>query len=165
MLSPIVENEEVHRWAFMPATQTCRFLWHQCLFQTLLQIINTGNLRKSIGQNAGRIKEKPAGTYLFAYPGKSYGISSLFSRDIAHSLEDEKTGLVKYYKLNLDSRFIEIKTTSPLPELRIDEFHYGTYDHKWSQRAFGTKITASRYAWIEGFGILEISGRNIRVFD
>ena len=68
--------------------------------------------------------------------------SSLFSRDIVHSLEDEKTGLVKYYKLNLDTRFIEITTTSALPELKIDEFHYGTYDHREMLALLRAKIAA-----------------------
>ena len=112
MLSPIVENEEVHQWALCLPLKPVVFYSTNAYFK-LVTDITTGNVHKSIvTKNPEEIRRNRLELTYSLILEKCYGISSLFSRDIVHSLEDEKTGLVKYYKLNLDTRFIEI-TTQP----------------------------------------------------
>src|SRR5688572_19609896 len=155
MLSPIVENEELHQWALCLPLKPVVFYSTNAYFK-LVTDITTGNVHKSIVTNSEEIRRNRLELTYSLILEKCYGIASLFSRDIVHSLEDEKTGLVKYYKINLDTRFIDIKTTTPLPELKIDEFHYGTYDHKELLTFLEHKLPLEIFM-IEGFGIFEIS--------
>jgi hypothetical protein len=71
-------------------------------------------------------------------------------------LEDEKTGLTKYYKLNLDTRFIEIQTTEPLPELRIEDFLSGNYDHSEALTFLEKKLPLDMFRF-EGFSITSVT--------
>ena len=155
MLSPIVENEEKHRWALSLPLKPVIFYSTNAYFK-LVTDIATGNLHKSIATNSEEIrKHRLEFTYSLILE-KCYGITSLFGREIVHSLEDEKTGLVKYYKINIDTRFIEIKTANQLPELKIEEFHYGTYDHNELLTFLENRLPLNIFR-IEGFGIFEIA--------
>jgi len=155
MLSPIVANEEQHRWALSLPLKPVIFYSTNAYFK-LVTDIATGNVHKSIANKPEEIRRHRLEFTYSLILEKCYGISSSFGRDIVHSLEDHKTGLVKYYKLNIDSRFIEIKTTSPLPELKMEEFHYSTYDHSELLTFLEHKLPLDIFR-IEGFGIVEIA--------
>lgn len=156
MMSPIVEDEKVHQWALALPLRPIVFYSTDAYFN-LVTNIATGNVRKSI------VTKSPAEIKLnqleFSYSlvlEKCFGISSVFSRTIVHSLEDEKTGLVKYYKLNIDTRFIEVHAKTTLPELKIEEFHSGTYDHNEALTHLEKKLPLNLFRF-EGFGIVTIS--------
>ena len=156
MLSPIVENEEHHRWALSLPLKPVVFYSTNAYFK-LVTDLATGNVHKSIAtKSAEEIRRHRLEVTYSLILEKCYGIFSLFGREIVHSLEDDKTGLVKYYKLNIDSRFIEIKTMAPLPELKMEEFHYGTYDHGELLAFLEHKLPLDIFR-IEGFGIVEIA--------
>lgn len=155
-LSPIIEDEELHRWALCLPLKPVVFYSTNAYFN-LVSNIATGNLRKSItSKNPEELKRKQLEFTFSLILEKCYNLSSLFSRDIIHSLDDEASGLTKYYKLNLDSRFIEIHTTQPLPELRVEDFRSGTYDLNDALAFLEQKIPLDIFRF-EGFGIVNIT--------
>jgi len=156
MLSPIVEDEDIHRWALCLPLRPVVF-YSTNAYAKLVTDIATGNLKKSIVvKNAEQIKYNQLEFIFSLILEKCYGITSVFKRDIVHSLEDEGTGLVKYFKLNLDTRFIEISTGQPLPELTVEELHSGTYDRKEVLSQLEKQLPLDIFR-IEGFGILSIT--------
>jgi len=156
MLSPIVEDEEVHRWALCLPMRPVVF-YSTNAYAKLVTDIATGNLRKSIvTKKADQIKSNQLEFIFSLILEKCYGITSVFSRDIVHSLEDENTGLTKYFKLNLDTRFIEIFSTKDLPELKVEELHSGTYDRKEISAKLQAMLPLDIFR-VEGFGILSVT--------
>ena len=156
MLSPIVEDENIHRWALCLPLQPVVF-YSTNAYANLVTNIATGSLRKSIvTKSPDEIRNNQLEFTFSQIMEKCYGITSVFSRDIVHSLEDEETGLVKYFKLNLDSRFIDISTTQPLPELKIEELHSGNNDRKEILAQLQKKLPLEIFQ-AEGFGILTIT--------
>src|SRR5687768_912624 len=118
MVSPVIQDEDKHRWALSLPLKPVIF-YSTNAYANLITNIATGNLRKSIATKSP--EEMRRNRLEFTYSlilEKLYNIPSFFSRDVVHSLEDEQTGLTKYFKLNLDVRFIEIYATRAFPELK-----------------------------------------------
>jgi hypothetical protein len=156
MLSPIVEDEELHRWALSMPLRPVVF-YSTNAYARLVSDIATGSLKKSIvNKNAEQIKNNQLEFVFSLILEKCYGITSVFSRDIVHSLENEETGLTKYFKLNLDTRFIEIHTAQLLPELKIEELHSGTQERKEVLDKLQSLLPLDMFR-IEGFGILSVT--------
>ncbi len=156
MVSPVIEDEDKHRWALSLPLQACYFLQHQCLFQPGYDIA-TGNLRKSITTKSPEEMRRQRLEFTYSLIlEKLYNIPSFFSRDMVHALEDEETGLTKYFKLNLDVRFIEIYATRAFPELKAEELRLGTYDHSEALAFFEKRLPLDMFRF-EGFGITTIT--------
>ncbi len=156
MLSPIVENEEKHRWALSMPLRPVVF-YSTNAYSKLVANIATGTLKKSItSKDPDLIKRNQLEFTYSLILEKCYGITSVAARNIVHSLEEEETGLVKYYELNLDARFIEVKTNGTLPELRMEEFHSGTYDHSEMLVHLQKNIPLNLFTF-EGFGVVTIT--------
>ena len=156
IVSPIVEDENQHRWALSLPLKPVVFYSTNAYFN-LVTNIATGSLRKGItSKSPEEIKRKQLEFTFSLILEKCYNLSSFFDRDVVHSLEDEETGMTKYYKLNLDTRFIEIYTTSPLPELKVEDFISGNYDHGEALAFLENKLPLDLFRF-EGFGIIRVT--------
>ena len=155
-LSPLVEDEEIHRWALCMPLKPVIFYSTNAYFN-LVANIATGSLRKSIVSKSPEEIRNNRLEFMFSLIlEKCYGISSFLNRDIVHSLEDETTGLIRYYKLNLDTRFIEIHTSKPLPELKPAEFIPETYDRKDVLAFLEKKLPLENFRF-EGFTVVNVT--------
>ncbi len=127
-VSPIIENEESHGWALSLPLRPVIFYSTNAYFN-LVTNAATGGIRKSILSKSPRDLRRNQLEFTYSLVlEKLYNFSSVFNRDIIHSLDDEHTGLTSYVKLSLDTRFIEIHTTQPLPDLRLEDLRLGTFD-------------------------------------
>ncbi|HKO78811.1 MAG TPA: hypothetical protein VJU78_00375, partial [Chitinophagaceae bacterium] len=156
MVSPVIEDEDKHLWALSLPLKPVIFYSTNAYFN-LVANIATGNLRKSIVTKSPEEirRQRLEFTYSLILE-KLYNIPSFFSRDIVHSLDDEETGLTKYFKLNLDVRFIEIYATRAFPELKAEELRLGTHDHAEALAFFEKRLPLDLFRF-EGFGITTIT--------
>lgn len=118
-LAPVVEDEETHPWALCLPLRPVIFYTTNAFFN-LVANIATGQLRNAVVTK--RPEEMRRHQMEFAYSlilEKLYNLPNFFSRSIIHSMEDEETGRMRYYKLRLDTRFVEVTAKKPLPELSI----------------------------------------------
>lgn len=156
MVSPVIEDEDKHPWALCLPLKPVIF-YSTNAYSKIVTDITTGALRKSIvSKTPAEIKRNQLEFTFSLVLEKLYNLPSFFSRDIVHSLEDEKTGLTKFYRLSLDTRFIEIHTTDQLPELKIEDFRVGTYDHNEAIAFLEKKLPLDQFRF-EGFGIATIT--------
>lgn len=156
MVSPVIEDENQHRWALCLPLKPIVF-YSTNAYSNLVTNIATGNLRKSItSKSPDEIRRNQLEFTYSLILEKLYNLSSFFSRDIVHSLQDEATGLTKYYKLNMDTRFIEIHTTKPLPELKMEDFRLGSYDPDEALAFLEKKLPLDMFRF-EGFSITSIT--------
>lgn len=156
MVSPVIEDEEKHRWALSLPLKPLVFYGTNAYFN-LVTDIASGVLRKSIATKSPDEMKRSRHEFIYSLIlEKLYNIPSFFSRDIVHSLEDEETGLTKYFKLNLDVRFIDIYATRAFPELKAEELRLGTYDHVEALAFFEKRLPLDLFRF-EGFGITTIT--------
>jgi hypothetical protein len=57
-----------------------------------------------------------------------YGLFSSLKNEVIHHFTNPKTGLPKHYKVNVDTRFMEIKYKGKLPPLNFEELEPRVHD-------------------------------------
>lgn len=118
-LAPVVEDEDLHRWALCLPLRPVVFYTTNA-FYNLVADIATGQLRHSMITKTPEEMRKHNLEFTYSLIlEKCYNLPSFFHRSVIHSLDDEATGRTRYYKLRLDTRFVEVIPKRPLPELSI----------------------------------------------
>jgi len=118
-LAPVVEDEDLHRWALCLPLRPVVFYTTNA-FYNLVADIATGQLRHSVSTKTPEEMRKHNLEFTYSLIlEKCYNLPSFFHRSIIHSLDDEETGRTRYYKLRLDTRFVEVIPKKQLPELSI----------------------------------------------
>lgn len=156
-LLPVVEDEETDYWALcMPVNPT--IFYSTNAFHNLVIDIGTGALRKNV--EATSKKDMKRNQLEFRYSiilEKCYNIPSFFSREIVHSLQDDQTGLMRYFKMNIDARFIEVHPVGALPEFAREALRAnGNYDHHELLPLLEEILPIDQFRF-EGFGITSIT--------
>ena len=155
-VSPIIENEETHRWALCLPLRPVIFYSTNAYFN-LVTNLATGNIRKSItSKSPQEMKRHQLELTYSLVLEKLYNFGSVYKHDIIHSLEDEQTGLTTYFRLSLDTRFIEIQPIGPLPELKLEDLHLGTNTTDESLDILQQKLPLDKFRFI-GFSITTIT--------
>ncbi|HEY0174737.1 MAG TPA: GAF domain-containing protein, partial [Pedobacter sp.] len=117
-LSPILNDEHEQLWALSKPVSPCFYYGTNAFYNVLLDkqeslktnlaLPSKPEMEKSILRNFyNLILQK---FYGFTLDGQSYHIKTIL---------DEETHLLKYYRLNVDSRFLEITCKGVLPELTL----------------------------------------------
>jgi hypothetical protein len=118
-LSPMVEDEENHFWGLSLPMRPVLMYTTNALYRfaedMMAEKVSSDQIPGTLEELA---KEKLEYSYSFILE-RLYGMTNFLNRYFIHSVVDRKTGLTKYYKQKLDTRFIDIDTTRPLPELNL----------------------------------------------
>ncbi|MBC8032621.1 MAG: GAF domain-containing protein [Chitinophagaceae bacterium] len=129
-LSPIIEDEEKQFWALCQPLTPYVF-YSTNAFYNLVISISTGMLRKAVAEKSP--EELREDQLKFCYSvilEKCYHLPAFFKTEAVHSLEDEDTGLMHYYKMKMDTRFIEVHPKTDFPDFNIKLLQSGeNYDH------------------------------------
>ncbi len=156
ILSPLIEDEELHYWALSMPLRPVMFYSTNAYFN-MVSHITQGKLTKQL---SGEKLEKVRYNQLeFSYSlilEKCYNISSFFKQEIIHSIKDEKSGLLRYFRMTIDRRFIEVYHNDPLPELKLETLQSIGHDHH-EMIALVEKIIPLSMFRFEGFGIASIT--------
>jgi hypothetical protein len=155
-LSPIVEDEQKHRWALCMPVKPLIFYSTNAYFK-LVTSMGTGSIRKVIIEKGPEELKRSQLEFIYSLIlDKCYNMPSFFSSEIIHSLKDEETGRLRYYKLNMDNRFIEIHMKGPLPELSIATLQSAGHDSSGLLQLL-EKILPLDLFRFEGFGVNNIT--------
>ncbi len=156
VLSPLVEDEELQYWALCMPLRPVIFYSTNAYFN-MASHMTQGKLPKEV---VAEKREKIRYNQLeFSYSlilEKCYNIFSFFKQEIIHSVKDEKSGLLRYFKMNFDRRFIEVYHDAPLPELKLETLQSIGHDHH-EMIALVEKIIPLSMFRFEGFGIASIT--------
>ncbi|MEO5997832.1 MAG: hypothetical protein ABIN89_13900 [Chitinophagaceae bacterium] len=129
ILSPLIEDEEKLLWALSLPLRPVIFYSTNAYFN-LVHHIASGVIHKKVtSMNAVDMKNNHLKFSYSLILEKCYNISSFFKQETVHSFRDEETGLVRYFKMNIDTRFIDIHMTGPLPELKVETLQSVGHDH------------------------------------
>src|SRR5882757_1189972 len=130
-LFPAIEDERDHMWALSVPMRPVIFYGTQ-LFYNLLRDPQTGEITASLidKHNESRKSINMEFTYSFLIK-RLYNFTAYFpSSSIIHSFTDEATGVSSYYRLNIDTRFIDVFPKEALPQMDLEilqqHLHAGT---------------------------------------
>lgn len=154
-LSPVVSDEEQHYWSLSVPIKPVIFYSTNALYGILEKMFTHKLKSNVIPVNQDEImRDKLAYSYSFILE-RLYGVQNFFSHDMIRAVEDPETGLTKYYKQNLDTRFIEIHTLKPLPELDLSEFQSPGTDNRYFLPQLQELLPLDMFRF-EGFSIVSV---------
>ncbi|MEO6549548.1 MAG: GAF domain-containing protein [Ferruginibacter sp.] len=151
---PLVYEEENNLFALTPPLTFEMFYYSKAMYNTIVDK-KTGFIRelhKSFSREQFKNKKE---TFLYNFIlDKCYNIHYEFEHTMVFPIWDEQTGLMKYYKVKIDRRFIRLSCIGPLPEIdprQMIELRGGIVDIVQLR----TLISLDNFT-LEGFAILNI---------
>ncbi|HVW60789.1 MAG TPA: hypothetical protein VHC48_12155 [Puia sp.] len=156
-LFPAIEDERDNLWALSVPMRPVIF-YGTDRFYDLLRDPQTGEPRASLIDRKEEPRKK-AINLNFTY---SILIKRLYNFDvyfpassIIHSFMDEATGASNYYRLNVDTRFIDIIPKEPLPKLDLEELE--RHLHEGSAIEFLWNVIPLTMFRFEGFSAITVT--------
>jgi hypothetical protein len=123
LLMPVIAEETNSYWALgLPVTPSV--FYGTNVFYDLLRDQHSGEMYCDIVAETNweeHAKQKLQIVYSFVLR-KIFGIVLPEKSEMVHSMEDKVTGMPRYYHVNLDPRFVEVKVIGDLPEINFESF-------------------------------------------
>jgi len=101
------------------------------------------------------IKNKLQHIYSFIFE-KFYNFTSFHTKEMVYSIVDEETKLIKYFNVNVDTRFIEVTAKQPLPQLDIAALANQVEGNEFDPMVLLKELPLSMFCF-KGFSILTIT--------
>lgn len=119
-LSSAITDENKDLWALAIPFAPHMFFGTNAMYH-FLQGANGGVKKNIIDNIEAAEKEKIRISTIYNHIlQKYYGFSFAAPTDVIHQIKDEETGLNKYYRLEFDTRFVDIHHDGPLPEISFE---------------------------------------------
>ncbi|MCF0042695.1 GAF domain-containing protein [Dyadobacter fanqingshengii] len=119
MLMPPVTNEDEVFWALSTPISPVVFYGTSGFYKLMTD--NSGCVRCEIADKTViNVKQKMKKLYSFILE-RLYHFPPLHENDLIIALNDDKTGLKRFYRANLDTRFADVYAKGSLPELDLEE--------------------------------------------
>ncbi|TLU99382.1 GAF domain-containing protein [Dyadobacter luticola] len=119
LMPPIVDERDVC-WAMSSPVNPVVF-YGTSGFYDLLMDSRTGEIRCDIAMDDVESKKKKMQMLYSFILERIYHLPPMHKHEMVITLHDEKTGLPKFYKLNIDTRFCDVIPKDALPQLDLDE--------------------------------------------
>ncbi|MDJ1484921.1 GAF domain-containing protein [Cytophagaceae bacterium YF14B1] len=87
---------------------------------------------------------------------KVYGIPSLFKAEIVFGVPDEETSLISYFRINIDTRFLEVKSKSPVSQQDIMALLNETDGKDFDKQKLKNFLPLSEF-FFSGFSVLTLT--------
>jgi len=118
-LTTVVEEEEKLLWGISIPVTPYIFYGSDALYEFLLEA-GTQELNQAIFADPETFhRQKCAMLYSFLL-NKFYNYNYTHKREIIRPVYDPHCRFIKYYRINVDIRFVEVASTMPLPELNLE---------------------------------------------
>lgn len=154
-LSPMVEDEEKHFWALSVPMRPVLIYSTNAVFHFIEDMMSHKLHSDRVPQTVeALIKEKLEFSYSFILE-RLYGVTNFLNRQLVHAVVDKETGLTKYYKQHLDTRFIKIETKRPVPELNLSVLKSRIQDSRDILPLLQELLPLDMFRF-EGFGITNL---------
>jgi hypothetical protein len=154
-LSPIVEDEEKHYWALSVPIRPVLIYSTNALYRFVQDMVSNKLQSDRIPQTIEDLgKEKLEYSYSFILE-RLYGITNFLKSHMVHAVVDKTSGLTRYYKQKLDTRFINITSKEPLPELNLETLKSRLQNSNEALPLLQEVLPLNMFRF-EGFGIASV---------
>jgi len=116
-MTNVTEDETRFPWALgMPMRPL--FIYGTDAFYNLMADEKSKKLKKAVTYGGDQVMRQRNQRIVYSFIlERLYKFSPFHRNDIIHTFIDERTGLLRHLKINIDTRFIEVEATGPLPDL------------------------------------------------
>lgn len=120
VLSTVVEDEKKVLWGISVPVTPRIFYGSDALYELMTEG-DSLRLKEGLleGDEQQMHRQKCEMLYSFLLE-KFYNFNFYRRNEIIKPLRDENSGLLRYYRVNLDTRFVEVTANEPLPELNLE---------------------------------------------
>ena len=154
-LSPIINDENEQLWALSKPLSPL-FYFGTNAFYNVLMDPETCALKPGLKMPSGpEIKESSLLNFYDLVLKKFYNISLRKGLFTIKSIIDPETHLLKYYRLNVDSRFLEITSKSALPKLSLESVKDYLQDEHTATSILTSLLPPEQFS-IEGVSIITL---------
>lgn len=155
-LSPIINEEKQQYWAISTPISPC-FHYGTDAFYSVLMDSSKCNLKADLSLPSKKDMEKNLlSAFYNIIMERFYNFSLAGSQLIIHSIIDPETHLLKYYRLNVDTRFLDITTSIKLPEYNLKDVKDYIKDERNTLKVL-TKLIPPEMFKIEGISIVTLT--------
>jgi hypothetical protein len=120
ILTPLMANEKDLFWALSTPVPDRIFFSTDSFHEFLSLHAEQKKLNKDVVDEASKEKQQLQFIYRMILE-RFYNYTSIFKNDILYAYTNPETHLTKYYNINADNQFIDIKYEGKLPELNFEQ--------------------------------------------
>ncbi|MGY4386144.1 hypothetical protein ACVWYN_003194 [Pedobacter sp. UYP24] len=155
-LSPIINDENHQFWALGTPLSGCFHYGTDAFYNVLMDHSNC-SLRNDLSLPSKREMEKNMlGAFYNIVLERFYNISMSGNHVIVNSIIDHHTQLLKYYRLNVDTRFLDIKANVELPNYQLSDVKDYIKDERNTLKIL-SKLIPPEIFTIEGISIITLT--------
>ncbi|WP_432713145.1 GAF domain-containing protein [Pedobacter sp.] len=154
-VSPLLHTESNHLWAIGEPVCPCFYSGTNAFYKELLDS-NTGQLKADLRlPNAVDMKKSLLTSFYNLVLERFYNFNFTVSNFTVKSIMDTETKLLKYYRFNVDNRFLEINYNGELPELKLQHIKDKLWNEANSLQILQTLLPPEKFS-IQGIAIVNL---------
>ncbi len=154
-LSPIIHDESHQYWAISTPISPC-FHYGTNAFYNILMDATNSTVKVDLNLPSRKDMEKNLLAAFYNLVLERFYNFSLAGNQVVNSVIDPETHLLKYYRLNVDTRFLEVSTNAQLPEYNLKDVKDYIQDERNTLRILSKLIPPSLFK-IEGISIVTLT--------
>ena len=155
-LSPIINDENQQYWALGTPLSGCFHYGTDAFYSVLMDHTNC-SIRNDLNLPSKREMEKNMlSAFYDIVLDRFYNISLSGSQVIVNSIIDKNTHLLKYYRLNVDTRFLEVKANVDLPDYNLRDVKDYIKDERNTLKIL-TKLLPPELFSISGISVITLT--------
>ena len=155
-LSPIINDENQQFWALGTPLSGC-FHYGTDAFYGVLMDTSSCSIRNDLNLPSRREMEKNMlSAFYNIILDRFYNISMGGNQVIVNSIIDKNTHLLKYYRLNVDTRFLEVKANVELPDYNLRDVKDYIKDERNTLKIL-TKLIPPEIFSISGISVITLT--------
>lgn len=155
-LSPILNDENEQFWAIGKPISPCFYYGTDAFYQILMDV-ETYRMKPGISlPSREEIEKSVLLNFYNLILTKFYDISYVGSDYMIKSIIDHETHLLKYYRLNVDNRFLDVRCKVELPPLTLENAKEYMKDEEDSLEILQSRLPSSLFE-IEGVSVVNFT--------
>ncbi|RZL14868.1 MAG: GAF domain-containing protein, partial [Pedobacter sp.] len=155
-LSPIINDENQQFWALGTPLSGCFHYGTDAFYNVLMDQSNC-SIRKDLDLPSRREMEKNMlSSFYNIILDRFYNISMSGNQVIVNSIVDKDTHLLKYYRLNVDTRFLDVKANVELPDYNLKDVKDYIKDERNTLKIL-TKLIPPEIFSISGISVITLT--------
>ncbi|HLG41247.1 MAG TPA: hypothetical protein VI461_16320, partial [Chitinophagaceae bacterium] len=153
-LSTVVEDEKNVRWGIAVPVSPVIFYGSNPLYE-LMSLANNPEINLNFdSETQSFARQKCEMLYAFLL-SQFYNFHFPKEREMIRSVFNNDCGLVKYYRINIDTRFVTVTATQPLPDINREALQLNLHEDAGLEMLM--KTLPLSYFHFNGFSILTIT--------
>ena len=154
-LSPLLTSETDQLWAISKPVCPCFYFGTSSFYQELMDS-QTKQLKADLQlPSFNQMRRSMLTSFYNLVLERYYNFNFTVSDYTVRSIMDAKTKLLKYYRLNVDSRFLEISFDGELPELKLQHIKEHLWNAGTSLEILGSLLPPEKFK-IHGFSVVNL---------